>query len=320
MPVLQKIEKDMMLHYKERHNIYTKRRLQDDADDLALCVGIVAPAEGDEDEEVDEMGRTRRKIDESGAYSGVRRARREERAARRQRRKARKSSAKIEEEGYSTDSSLGEGDAEDYQTAQEALQARVNALSSDVKAEDFRDPELGLAVRFGGWRKQYEDEYSNAYGGLAMVQGWEYWARQEMIGWEPSRVSDSYIREAPSRDPADGFALQSTKSLDSFQWFDCLHRYSRPKLEDPPADDSEDMDSDEEPPLSAEGDLAAAMISSSVTSIVLKAIENGVYDVCSTKQTRNLADLLDVIGEYIGKEGPKYRVSTVFTRRIGRHY
>jgi hypothetical protein len=65
----------------------------------------------------------------------------------------------------------------------------VQALSSDVKAEDFRDPELGLAVRFGGWRKQYEDEYSNAYGGLAMVQGWEYWARQEMVGWEPSRVS-----------------------------------------------------------------------------------------------------------------------------------
>jgi GC-rich sequence DNA-binding factor len=189
MPVLQKIEKDMMLHYKERHDIYTKRRLQDDADDLALCVGIVAPTEADEEEEVDELGRTRRKVDESGAYSGVRRARREERAARRQRRNARKPTSRTEEDGYSTDSSLGEGDAEDYQMAQAALQARVQALSSDVKAEDFRDPELGLAVRFGGWRKQYEDEYSNAYGGLAMVQGWEYWARQEMVGWEPSRVS-----------------------------------------------------------------------------------------------------------------------------------
>ena len=189
MPILQKIEKDMMLHYKERHDIYTKRRMQDDADDLALCVGIVAPAQADEEEEIDEMGRTRRKVDESGAYSGVRRARREERAARRQRRNARRAQPKQDEDGYSTDSSLGEGDAEDYQTAQQALQARVQALSSDVKAEDFRDPELGLAVRFGGWRKQYEDEYSNAYGGLAMVQGWEYWARQEMIGWEPSRVS-----------------------------------------------------------------------------------------------------------------------------------
>ena len=69
------------------------------------------------------------------------------------------------------------------------------------------------------------------------------------------------------------------------------------------------MDMDEEPPLSGEGDLAAAMISSSVTGIVLKAIEHGVYDVYSTRQTRKLADLLDVIAEYIGKDGQKYRVS-----------
>jgi hypothetical protein len=78
------------------------------------------------------------------------------------------------------------------------------------------------------------------------------------------------------------------------------------------------MDLDEEPPLSAEGDLAAAMISSSVTNIVLKAIEHGVYDVCSTKQTRNLADLLDVIGEYIGKEGSKYRVSDPLQPSVAR--
>jgi GC-rich sequence DNA-binding factor len=189
MPVLEKIEKDMMLHYKERHQIYTKRRQQDDTDDLSLCVGIVAATEREGPEEVDELGRTIRRADESGTYSGVRRARREERQARRMRRRARQTKPITEEDGFSTDSSLGEGDAEDYETAQQSLQARVNALSTDVKAEDFRDPELGLAVRFAGWRKQYEEEYTNAYGGLAMVQGWEYWARQEMIGWEPSRVS-----------------------------------------------------------------------------------------------------------------------------------
>jgi len=194
MPVLEKIEKDMMLHYKERHQIYTKRRLLDDTDDLSLCVGIVAATEREGPDEVDELGRTMRRADESGTYSGVRRARREERQARRMRRRARQTVPITEEDGFSTDSTLGEGDAEDYETAQKSLQARVNALSTDVKAEDFRDPELGLAVRFGGWRTQYEEEYNNAYGGLAMVQGWEYWARQEMIGWEPSRVSDTNTR------------------------------------------------------------------------------------------------------------------------------
>jgi GC-rich sequence DNA-binding factor len=186
MPVLQKIEQDMMLHYKERHEIYTKRRLADDSDDLALCVGVAGVE--NEVEEVDEMGRTRRGIDDSGPYSNIRRARRQDRIARRERR-ASKLRKEQQEAGLSTDSELGEGDTQDYQTAQEALQVRVDNLSSDVKAEDFRDPQLGLAVRFGGWRRQYEEEYNNAYGGLAMVQGWEYWARQEMIGWEPGRVS-----------------------------------------------------------------------------------------------------------------------------------
>jgi hypothetical protein len=72
------------------------------------------------------------------------------------------------------------------------------------------------------------------------------------------------------------------------------------------------MDLDDEAALSPEGDLAAAMISSSVTNIILRAIEHGVYDVYSTRQTRNLADLMDVVGEYIGKDGPKYRVSCIW--------
>lgn len=166
-----------MDHYKERHEMYTKRRNGDDTDDLALCFGAAPSKDAGE---VDEMGRSAR--DDSGAYSAVRRYRREDRAARRRRRQA-------GEEGYSTDSSLGEGDQQDYQEAQDALQKRVAALSSDVKAEDFRDPRKGLAKKFGAWRDRGDDDYSNAFGGLAMVQGWEYWARQEMIGWEPGRVS-----------------------------------------------------------------------------------------------------------------------------------
>jgi GC-rich sequence DNA-binding factor len=106
---------------------------------------------------------------------------------RRSRRRARRPSSA--EDGYSTDSSLGEADAADYAEAQEVLQQRAKALSADVEAEDFRDPVVGIAQRFGGWRDKFEEEYSNAYGGLALVQAWEYWARGEMIGWEPTRVS-----------------------------------------------------------------------------------------------------------------------------------
>jgi len=83
---------------------------------------------------------------------------------------------------------LSPGDDEDFRSASVELEQRVKHLLADVKAEEFRDPEKGLAVRFGGWREKFEEEYGNAFGGLAMVQAWEFWARGEMIGWEPLRV------------------------------------------------------------------------------------------------------------------------------------
>jgi len=159
-----------------------KRRTADDFDDLALTLGV-APPSADEPEELDELGRSR--PSEAGPHSGVRRARRTARESRRSKRTQRTSG---EDEGFSTDSTLAEGDAEDYFAAHQQLEKRVHGLLDDVKAEDFRDPEKGVAVKFGGWRKHYEEEYVNAFGGLAVVHAWEFWARGEMVGWEPLRV------------------------------------------------------------------------------------------------------------------------------------
>lgn len=160
-----------------------KRRTTDDLDDLALTLGV-APPPVDEIEEVDELGRS--KPSEAGPHSGVRRARRTARESRRGKRKQR---TVAEDEGFSTDSTLAEGDAEDYFAAHQQLEKRVHGLLDDVRAEDFRDPEMGVAIKFGGWRKHHEEEYVNAFGGLALVHAWEFWARGEMVGWEPLRVS-----------------------------------------------------------------------------------------------------------------------------------
>lgn len=167
----------------------TKRRAEDDSDDMSLFLGVAPAAPSEEaEEQVDELGRVRKPYDESGYNSGVRKARRSDRLARRQRRRA----APLEEDdGYSTDSTLGAADSADYKAAQASVGSRVEGLLGDVKAEDFRDPDLGLAVRFGDWRAKYDEEYRNAFGGLAMVQAWEFYARGEMVGWDPLRVSRS---------------------------------------------------------------------------------------------------------------------------------
>lgn len=146
---------------------------------MALFLGVPPISEVSE---VDDLGRTRG--NDTGPHASLRRFRREARISRRNRRTTRQP----EEEGFSTDSTLAPGDAEEYSTATAELEHRVHDLLADVKAEEFRDPEKGLAVRFGDWRSRYEEEYGNAFGGLAMVQAWEFWARGEMVGWEPLRV------------------------------------------------------------------------------------------------------------------------------------
>ncbi|OXG25371.1 GC-rich sequence DNA-binding factor [Cryptococcus neoformans Ze90-1] len=279
-PSLEQIEADALHIIQERSQSTNKRRADDDSDDLALCMGIAAPKEGEQD--IDKFGRVRDATRETGASSGVRCGRREQRESRRSKRIARMTnSPTAEDEGYSTDSTLADADAEDYAAAQNRLAHRTHALLDDVKAEDFRDPEKGLAKRFGGWRKRDEEEYVNAFGGLALVQAWEFWARGEMVGWEP---------------------LRGSAFLDSFRWFHSLHQYCHPRQ--PRADDDEDMD--EEPPLSPEGDLVASMVSTAVVPLLTKIFEAGAYDPYSAPQTRRAVDLTDVVADLTGKDSRKF--------------
>ncbi|WVN87006.1 uncharacterized protein L203_102182 [Cryptococcus depauperatus CBS 7841] len=279
-PKLEDIELDSISHLKERSQAINARREADDSDDLSLFLGVAAFK--DEEEETDELGRVKN-VGQYGPNSGIRKGRREARKARRAKRIVKKSLQTSEDEGYSTDSTLADVDAEDYKVAQNKLEHRAYALLQDVKAEDFRDPEKGLAVRFGGWRMKDEEEYLNAFGGLALVQAWEFWARGEMIGWEP---------------------LQDQSPLESFRWFHALHHYCHPRLSN--SDDEETMD--EEPSLSPEGDLVASMVSSAVAPLLTKMFEAEAYDPYSTAQTRNAVDLTNVVAELTGRDSRKFMV------------
>jgi GC-rich sequence DNA-binding factor len=182
-PKLEDIEKDSDQFVRERNELIATRRAGDDADDLSLFLGIPEPAQGE----------AKSSLDTSSANSDYRRVRRTARADRRARRRGVVVSAETtSEDGFSTDSDLEQDVADDYAASQHDLERRVHALLEDVKAEDFRYPERGLAVRFADWRKRYPEDYEGAFGGLALVQAWEFWARGEMVGWGPLRVSDEF--------------------------------------------------------------------------------------------------------------------------------
>jgi hypothetical protein len=64
----------------------------------------------------------------------------------------------------------------------------VSDILSDVKVNEFKDPSVGIGQKFAEWRERFEDSYQGAWGGLGLVGAWEFWARLEMLGWNPFEV------------------------------------------------------------------------------------------------------------------------------------
>lgn len=90
--------------------------------------------------------------------------------------------------GYDTDSELSAGDRSDLVEALTAAESDLASLFSDVKAPEFRDPNLVIRRRFEEWRSKYGEEYRMTFAGLSLAQVWEFWARVEMARWNPFEV------------------------------------------------------------------------------------------------------------------------------------
>ena len=164
----------------------SKRRRTDDEDDLALCLGVPRPASYSEPEETDELGRV---VPPQNTTPAIRAARRIARSNRRLLRRARNQAPRgQDEEGYSTDGSLPSADADDFRIALGKMEGRKVDVLADVRANEFRDPRMGLGKWFGEWRQAYEESYVGAWGGLGLVAAWEFWGRLEMVGWDPIEV------------------------------------------------------------------------------------------------------------------------------------
>ncbi|KAH9936526.1 GCFC-domain-containing protein [Fomitopsis serialis] len=281
-PELEKLEDEQVYLLKERADMVAQRRRAEDEDDLSLVLGTL-PQAAPTGDEVDDLGRLVPHTNSATA----RRARLDERAKRRLLRRAGGKAQSNEEEGYSTDSSLPPSDAADYQTAMSRLVRDGRAIMSDVQADEFKDPNRGLGKWFGGWRTRFGDSYTGAWGGLGMVGAWEFWARLEILGWNP---------------------LEDDRTLDSFSWYDALYQYSRPSQ-------SADQGEDEEPELGPDGDLVSAMISTAVIPRLCKLLEGGAFDPYSATDVRKLTDLAEQIELSVERSNLKFEMllKSVFT-------
>lgn len=203
-PLLEKMESDNVAFMKERtQEIVGRRRILDDADDVALFTGVAIKVDmkdkkekdgedmetDEQDGDVDDMGRSRRE-DDIEPKSLARRTRRQERA---RRRTLASGNASVDQEGFATDDDLLASDAADLTAAGSTLATQRENIFEDVESEEFKDPNQGIKVKFLDWKKRYPQDYKDAFAGLSLVQAWEFWIRVEMASWNPLGVSKTLL-------------------------------------------------------------------------------------------------------------------------------
>ncbi|KAI0036544.1 nineteen complex-related protein 2-domain-containing protein [Vararia minispora EC-137] len=272
-PPLEKIEAEYLSILKERWDMIEQRRQADDGDDLTAFLGALPVAPHTEPEELDELGRVIPKVNPAAA----RRDRRDARKTRRTRRQKASNRRVDNDEGYSTDATLPPSDARDYHTAIERLMEKRDEVLADVRAEEFRDPSIGLAKWFGEWRERYGNIYNGAWGGLGLVGSWEFWVRLEILGWSP---------------------FDSSSSLDDFKWYSALHDYTHSSAgSDGNGQDKADSD-----------DLVSSMITTTVIPRIVRIIENGGFDPWSAKNVRRVIDFAEELETTIDRTDLKFQM------------
>lgn len=202
-PQLEKIEAEYLSIQRERCSIVSQRRYADDADDVSLFTGAPIPstfrppppsdaphpAEGDLASQED----TAESPQDLAPRSRARATRRDARSARHSTPSTSSAPSSaypdpIDSPGYASDTALSPPQRADLSAALTAQQDALASLFADVKAPDFRDPNLGIRARFEEWRERFRDEYDMTFAGLSLVQVWEFWARVEMAAWNPFEV------------------------------------------------------------------------------------------------------------------------------------
>ncbi|GAA6048331.1 hypothetical protein JCM3770_000953 [Rhodotorula araucariae] len=299
-PQLEKIEAEYLGIQRERYNIVSRRRYADDADDVALFTGAALPsvyrplppadapateasvlpdADGEEPQDV---------APRSSARSG----RREARAARHGSRAARPSAYPdaLDSPGYASDDALPSEDLADLSAALAAQQAALAGLFADVKAADFRDPNLGIRRRFEEWREKFAEEYEMTFAGLSLVQVWEFWARVEMAAWNPFEID-----ELP----------RTVSDLSAYQWHQNLSSYGH----------REGANDDEDKP-----DESTEVVNALVTSVVIPRLEKlarAAYDPFSSRQTAAALRVVDEVSYCVETNSPKFEsLINAFLQRL----
>ena len=111
------------------------------------------------------------------------------------------------------DAWLSDADKEQFLEGCVQLRKEHALVMSDVENDAFRDPAVELVPRFEAWRTRYLGDYDKAWGGLALANAWEWYARYEIALWDPLwRAADDDLCLGGPVDGIPGFAWEHAMS------------------------------------------------------------------------------------------------------------
>lgn len=198
---------------------------------------------------------------------------------------------------------LSPTDAGAFTSARSDTSSRLGALFADVNAPEFQDPRAltpsgsphpgSIVERFDAWRRRYPDEYSGAWGGLALAGVWEFWARKEMGAWDVLRAAAPLGKAAAGTDENEKDL--GPAGLDEFAWHAGLTHYAEAHV---------DLG-----PVGGDDETIGTIVSNVVVPRLISFVERGAYDPFSSRETRAAVEMVEQVGYVLERHGWRFQVS-----------
>lgn len=268
MPLLETLEHNVMALLTDRTVTRQRARMQALEDDIALVYGVSptslwVPRTG--------AAQHLRLVDADGAWNSP----------------ARQARARVTMPPDTSAQWLSAEEQGSFAAAKEELYTQYAHVMADVQAPEFQDPATdtpgALAQRFDEWRSRFPKEYDLAWGGLALANAWDFWARYELALWDPGWCMTT--------EPGAVVLRTTPSGLDGFAWEAGLSAY----VDRAPA------------PRGGDDEALATLVSSSVVPRLMALAEMGAYDPFSTEETQAVLGLCEQVSYLLDPQQRRFQ-------------
>ncbi|PKI85376.1 hypothetical protein MVES_000436 [Malassezia vespertilionis] len=209
-----------------------------------------------------------------------------------------------------SDARLSPAELAEFVRGREALAENTAHLLADTNAPEFQDPAAkdadhtwlagSLVARFDAWRNQFPDEYDMAWGGLALANAWEFWARYELAAWDPLWCTDP----ACQVEPHEARLYGPPAGLEGFVFEQASTEYVEASATDRGGD----------------AEISATLVSSAMIPRLIAIASQGIYDPWSTKETEAALVLMEQATYVLDASSPRLQsLAQAFLQSFKEH-